>query len=507
MRQHPAQGIAIISALFMMVMVLGIGIGSVFLLQNNLRIAENSRSQTVAFYAAETAIEVARGQLQAHLDAGNTTLPATLTLQPVQSAAGVNYSFALDGYATRNGGTEAVLDVLGFGPNDGEHASVVVLGSAPAAQDPPDPRNLYGAGFISEGVVNLAGNPGGIIDARIHGNAGFSLAGINSGSFFDCLEREPNAQGEPGRCISRVTRAPVNNSSNLVTAATGQSSYACKATGISSVCSGRGNSKTPAMANRVDPVDIDVDVLGVRNNNSSVYDENGNKDLSVCDNNPVRNTDISSGSWSGVTSGLTDSNGDGKVVFCSQQDITLGANDVVEDIKIYSAGNVTFSGSATIEDAAITADGNLDLGSANVANSFLYGNTMNDISNSATINDADPDNDDTRIGTTIATPDSITFNGSTTANVAANGDPVVSMAVYSGGEIRFNGSSKTYAVFFSEDKFRFNGSATLYGSVYTKGEIDVNGSGTIDAGVGISNQDAGGGNNNQRRIVDAISRR
>lgn len=490
MRQHPTQGIAIISALFMMVMVLGIGIGSIFLLQSNLRIAENSRSQTVAFYAAETAVEVARGQLQAHLDAGNTTLPATLTLQPVQSAAGVDYSFELDSYTVRNGGTEAVVNVLGFGPNDGEHASVVVLGSAPGGDNG---GAFAGSGFVSEGVFAVNNfQDASLIDAEIHGNKGYRIINYDPAAFETCTARAAN-----GVCQTTASIPTFGGfTQGRVSAGDGLNHYTCNLSGSGSDygCSGRG--ETPARL--VDPVNVDFSTTERRNENSAVYDENGNEDSSKCTHT---RSSVNGHEWESLRATLGND-----AVLCVNGNVNLSAGAVLNNIEIV-ADYISLNGSTTIEDSVVIARQGLNHGGGTISNSFIYSkgdlsfNNFTDVDDTA---DFDGDGDD-RGGTTFVTEGTWRYSGSTRAGVDANGEPVSSMAVYAGNNIVGNNGSDIYGLLYAGNKATFSQNTTLYGSAYAKGNITMNGAFTIDAGIDIVNDDVSPPPG--RLVVDAISRR
>jgi hypothetical protein len=237
------RGIALVAALLVMAAVMALGVGSMFLTEMNLRIAENARSNAIAKNHADAGIDTAI-VLLLKLHGDNKEFPSSFTL-PVTT----NQSYAMlpgtEGYL-RDGPNRVRVAVEGFtltadAPNNARYVAEVLLGMNEGDELPNFPPGLISQGQTRvNGTVNFTGDGSGM--PRLHGNTGFYLD--NSGFYWSC---------EEGKAPPNCTR--FTGSDAPVTAATGQSSYTCWAkdsTSYTGVCSGN----TPTANHLTEPVNM-----------------------------------------------------------------------------------------------------------------------------------------------------------------------------------------------------------------------------------------------------------
>ena len=188
-------GFALVSALIVLVMVLGLGVSSLFVANLNITTTENARSQAIARNAAETGLDVARLALQDAYRSGDA-FPDSSSFTAIPTGTGlddIGYQLVADSYSV--GGQRAMLEVLGTGPNGARYtmaAEFVVL-----VPDTSDSTSTPGDGFpglLSETAVELAGGGGpnqpSFRDILVHANDRVS---ITSGFFETCsVERDEN---------------------------------------------------------------------------------------------------------------------------------------------------------------------------------------------------------------------------------------------------------------------------------------------------------------------------
>ena len=188
-------GFALVSALIVLVMVLGLGVSSLFVANLNITTTENARSQAIARNAAETGLDVARLALQ---DAfrSDDVFPAASSFTAIPTGTGldgIGYQLVAGSYSVD--GQRAMLEVLGTDPSGARYtmaAEFIVL-----VPDPPGPGGSGGDGFpglLSETSVELAGGGGpnqpSFRDILVHANDQVS---ITSGFFETCsVERDAN---------------------------------------------------------------------------------------------------------------------------------------------------------------------------------------------------------------------------------------------------------------------------------------------------------------------------
>lgn len=188
-------GFALVSALIVLVMVLGLGVSSLFVTNLNITTTENARSQAIARNAAETGLDVARLALQDAYRSGDA-FPESSSFTAIPTGTGlddIGYQLVAGSYSV--GGQRAMLEVLGTGPNGARYtmaAEFVVL-----VPDAPDSTSTRGDGFpglLSETAIELAGGGGpnqpSFRDILVHANDRVS---ITSGFFETCsVDRDEN---------------------------------------------------------------------------------------------------------------------------------------------------------------------------------------------------------------------------------------------------------------------------------------------------------------------------
>lgn len=152
-------GFALISSLLVLVVLSVLGLGSMFLTQMNLKIAENSRSSAVARFNAEAGLDSA---FVIVAGAYRQTGAVPATIEDFRSAYSnfetSSYAFAEnDGYTVFPDGTVRIR-VVGFGPRNARHAVEALV--SPEIQPIPGSSQgtVFGEGFVSKESITLNGN-------------------------------------------------------------------------------------------------------------------------------------------------------------------------------------------------------------------------------------------------------------------------------------------------------------------------------------------------------------
>lgn len=153
------RGIALVSSLLVLVILVGLGASALFLAQMNAKNTENVYSQAIAQNAAETGMDIARLSLQQHFrDAGH--YPVSYSL-PAVDLAGMQSPFA---YSVVPGsyipqGDHVEIAVVGAGPNGAQFTSRARMVAEYDLGSPGAEGYTDGfPGFLSESTVKLSGN-------------------------------------------------------------------------------------------------------------------------------------------------------------------------------------------------------------------------------------------------------------------------------------------------------------------------------------------------------------
>lgn len=433
-------GIALVTSLFILVAVMLVGLGSIFLTQTNLRVAENIRSNALARNNANTGLEAAYLLLEDYHQ-NNGSFPTSSTGFSLPSGGG----FVLSAYRYDNP-DQVMVRVRGSTSRGAEHE---VEGLFSLYQAPPEIPEAYTIGLVSEGEVRVNSNASIYVDSGVHGNSGFDL----DGDFYECTARDAT-----GTCTATtlvITDPPVTMASLTGT---------CKI----------GSTTCNPIDYLTDPVSIAPD-YATRRNNALDLDGDGDFDVDDC-----------SGALSVPTSAMS------SLVVCASGDITLN-NAILTDVVIITDGNITLTGNATLTNTTLISTAGevaIDAGTFQGARIFSQDSlTFDGAAGNYTWND----------GNTVATAGNITFNGSNqnsnTVNPTINpdGTKTIGMTLIADGDITQNGSNSTnadyYALFVSGGNFTQNGRSTLYGAVSAVGDLRFNGRFTIDSGYAFDNPD------------------
>lgn len=139
-------GIAIVSSLLVMAVIMMLGVGTMLLTQSNLMTSENLVGNSIAKANAEAGIDATVAVLTAsYLSSG--TVPSSLAHAPSTSLpTGVMaYELASPGGYVANGDGTAVLRIVGRGPRSAEHVSEALIVF--------DPGGESGGGSPFQGAV------------------------------------------------------------------------------------------------------------------------------------------------------------------------------------------------------------------------------------------------------------------------------------------------------------------------------------------------------------------
>jgi hypothetical protein len=498
-------GVALIATLLIMAAITALGVGSLFLSNMNLRIAENSRTQAAARYNAEAGIEAALIRLEREVET-NKKFPDTLVL-PSSPDTSITYQLmtpASDGYKVNASKTAAEVRIVGTGPNGARYQTEAYLSSTSVAGGLSAER--YGRGLVSEGVLNINGKAT-YTDALLHGNKGFTVNG--QGTFQTCLER--NAFGE---CV-RFQAIP--DPDLPITAAQGENATCNFYASNPAVCSGgRPQKLIEKETINVNYLDRRSDVIGKAlnlerfrdANMQNVRDETQTYTYTTPSLLDPGQTKPSTGSQIKVSGSLTSapySTGCTKTISSNvsyNKTSEVTAAGFTSGSVVCVAGGVTFPDGTNLTGVTIIADGTVQFnGNADVTldktTIVSRSGAVNINSNGLTLKSATIfSNGDLNLNgqkteyegdTTLASNGSINVNGSSKVTRDAQGNVSIGLALIAQRDININGSSDWYATSVAGGNVNYNGSATLYGGVSAKGNITINGSFDVDSGLPISN--------------------
>lgn len=444
-------GIALIATLLIMAAIMALGVGSLFLSNMNLRIAENSRTNAIARYNAEAGMEVALVQLKQEY-ATNKTLPATLTL-PAAPESTVRYSLnPYQGYVRATSGTTAEVRILGEVLNSDTAKYVaeafVVVGAAPT--------KLFG--IATEGVIDISSGTSIYTDAGVHGNAGVALG---NSDFYACLSRDAS-----GVCTTtkelHASDIPVSTSNNAPCSVKGESYSACD--------------------RNYQPVTVNPDYLTKRDR--AIQASNVQNAV------PPRTGTLSSANGIycdkivNATSAVTISSIDltpGKVICVEGNgNVTLGSA-LLSGVTVIADGNISVVGAPELSNNTklISKAGTVFLGKpSSIMNSHIFSQGSLDYNG--------PTNTFGGVST-IATAGNINIGGSSSIATDANSNKGIGVAMIAGGNVDVNGNSQWFAGIVAGGYVEANGGPTLSGGIQAKGKIEIKGGIDIDSGLGVFN--------------------
>ncbi|MCA9839551.1 MAG: hypothetical protein KC422_21760 [Trueperaceae bacterium] len=467
-------GIVIVASLILMLAVLGLAVGSLFLTQSNLKIAENVRSKAYAKYAAESGMDATLAALDMYYNThheypsfsdgqfSNLALP-----QFQANGEQVNYEVL----AFNNTGNSAVVKVSATSPQGATHVSEALLAgelTSSTTTTEVEINPLVANGLASEGTVTLNGR-NNFVSAGLHGNRGYTINALQNATFSTCLSRNTN-----GRCISFET---IESDNLPISAAAGMSSYTCNPAN-SSICSGGVPTRL------TDPITVTPNYASRRDAVIAAADQNPSGTLSSafgihCD--VVHSTAPTMNNAAQVRSAGFIS---GKVVCVQNGNVTFPNGTSLDGVTVVANGQIQFNGNTaiTIENSVLVSKQgciNVNPNRITVRDSKLYSNCDLNMNGQQTLFEGI---------VTLASASNININGRSSI---INNDGVFSigLGLVAEGNITVNGQSDWFAVALTGGSFTYNGTSTLYGGVSAKGSITSNGGIDIDSGLAVHNDD------------------
>lgn len=213
---NDSKGVALITALIVLVATGALAVGAFFLTGMSLDIARNTRSNIYARANAESSLESAYVVMHAEVSATGE-FPASIVTADVPGAttatsyrpAGPHEVLAYEAFADGAGlRSQARIEVRGFGPDAAEHDSEMLLEIRAA---PGDPSTNYTYGVVTKNIATVEN--GVTINGNLHGDLGYVIEGAgititggvtSSGSWTTCKsegitgyeEGEPWCDGE-----------------------------------------------------------------------------------------------------------------------------------------------------------------------------------------------------------------------------------------------------------------------------------------------------------------------
>ncbi len=220
---HREQGIALTVMMIVLAVAATLSFGTLYLTQNNLKVAENIQNHAIAKYNAEAGIEVSYIMFG---DSWKNTglMPTDNTvgsLVPLAvSATQTDFNYFLDPNAYSTTGTNIYMAVVGQSGKDASYTSEMLANAIPASTGHSRPLPAYQHGILSKQEVTFNQMQGTVLtSAGIHGNEGFTVHG-DLDTVFDCIAYSE----ETGDCIETKE---AENKESYFSAAFDQEDYTC----------------------------------------------------------------------------------------------------------------------------------------------------------------------------------------------------------------------------------------------------------------------------------------
>lgn len=530
-KSQKEQGIALTVMLVVLMFAATLSFGTLFLTQNNLKVAENIRNHAIAKYNAEAGIEVSHIMLNDDWK-NNGVMPTANTAESMVplavSASGTEFNYYLDPGVFNSTNNNIYLAIIGKSGPDASYTTEMLAKAVPASTAQYLPMPIYTKGLVSKTTVNIKGMANTkLLNTGVHGNKGYDLKG-NVKNVSTCTERN-----DAGLCLN-FEAAP--QKSDYFSGALGQSGYTCKAHNSAGLCdsgqpknlvidpfdpwtaTGELAAPQPPVINTkaalllglyskgaisgedlqtlgyvsaaVDPTNIQLRDLADTNHDGA-YNSDPNYgpvdsviNLTDAIDNICNSFGANSynGSSMNSVSKLYGAGFRTGQVTCVDEDVEFPKNTLLKDmIVIVTDGDVDFKGDIDLENTALVQlDGEIDLGGGLIEDSIVYSSDDMTVHKNAEIKGV----------TSLLVGDEFTHNGRTT--IAMNEDgPIIGLNVIAEGDIRFNGRSDTFGVYQTKGVYRQNGHSDLFGSVLAEKEILFNGGIEVDASMPISNPTMG----------------
>lgn len=499
-----SSGFALVTSLLVMVVILLLGVGSMYLTRSNLKVAENVQVSATARGNAEIGLDASLLYLERYLEEhGVLPSAAEFVLPLVQGGSSVQFALAdrgeYVGYSVAEVNVDGAqfqrvtLQVEGQGPRSGAYVAELVADVSLGGGGGNEVIPLFGQGVSARRLVTVNGGPT-FLDAGLHGNTGYTLNGFKVDAFRRCVERNAN-----GTCR---TDRKYSGPPYPVTAAVGERSYTCNINpGNNDICDW-GPVQLVA-----DPF-IDPETGQPRFDPS--YEGPRNAALCAIAYNPnagcgsARMENLNNLACTVTHSGYPTMNRASDLpglgfrpgaVVCINGGVNFPSGADLSGVTVVARDSMNFNGeSHGLDDTMLVSiRGGVNLnGKQTLRNTRIFSQHSLNMNGKTSM-----------VGTTtIASAGSVTFNGST-----GNNDGVSRLAVVAGGDIIFNGSSDTWGGFLAGGDFIQNGKANIYGGVVALGSATFNGKLTIDSGVPIANPDLPSNPGQAGGTIRLISRR
>jgi type II secretory pathway pseudopilin PulG len=173
-------GFALVTSLLVMLVIAALGVGGVFLSNMNLRIAENTRTQAMARFNAESGMDQMYTILAASVLAETqAVLPANFdAVNDLVAAWDTTDGWELVRYqrqagSGRNGADQAELRVRGTAPRNAQHVVDAVVEAVATPAQTGDGYSIFGEGIVSLQNIDLAG--AGTFDIPFHAGGNIDL--------------------------------------------------------------------------------------------------------------------------------------------------------------------------------------------------------------------------------------------------------------------------------------------------------------------------------------------
>ncbi len=507
------QGIALTVMLIVLAVAATLSFGTLFLTQNNLKVAENIRNHAIAKYNAEAGIEVANIMLtDTWVSSGEipNSQYADSIVPLAVSATDTAFDYYLNPDSYRGDESNVYLAVVGKSSDKASYDAEMLAKPIAAVAHEVVASPFYTKGLVSKGKVTI--NGGGstqLLSAGVHGNEGYSLSG-KMGGVDTCTARD-----EAGICTNF---AGAENPASYFTAAFDQGSYSCKTHHSLDIC----KSSQPAnlvedpfdpwnaLGEAKDPPPPVINpraslVLGLYNQGlvsaatlkdlrylPSDYDVEGEEHFSLVE---IADTNRDGVANHDSAYGQVDNPVNLQPLIthiCPQfatksKSVSVASNQIVcvtDEIDIPSVLNnahiIVKNGDLEIKgdisgSSIIALDGDISINGGNIDQSVIFASDDLDISKSPSVKGM----------TSLLADDDVDFQGRTVV-AQSDGHDAIGMNVVSLGDISLNGRSSTYGIFQTRGAFTKKGHTDIYGSVLAEGNISMSGGVAIDASMPVA---------------------
>jgi hypothetical protein len=470
------RGIALIASLLIMASIMALGLGSMFLTQMNLQIAENTRSNAIAKSNADAGIEVALIQIAILYENNAKTFPATVPASSLSILAGQSYRpEGGDAWYTWYDAEQARITIEGFTANNGSYIAEALL-TAVAQLNP-----AFRVGLVSEASVRITGGGSALfINSGVHSNDGVTLTGFDGSNFKSC----PLGYTDGSSCPNR-TPTPASSSNST-----------CRLKG------------TLRCATNVDPYSVTPEYMAKRNeiirkaHREGGVKSDANSTLAIMQgitpNNEMRCSSVHSNGKVFLSASDVQLAGpvicaDGEVIFPSGVNMT-GITVIAEgDVKFGTSSTAITGTAGNLTDVKLVSkQGAVRLNSVTGHNLSIFsarGNLIETSGQTSTEYFVIREGFKLTGDTTIASQEHVRIDNNTQITTKpATGTDAVTVSVISEKTIENNGSQNFYGVFWAGTGFVQKGSGTIFGSVAVKdGDINITGRLTVDSSYAIRN--------------------